>query len=139
MAREETSNQREISAAINNAVAAALRPARLGPIPEARLKKLHAVAKALISPAQELSLIHIFDSLPVADKGRDSGTIRLGWSPGVDLFEDFLSRRRDPQAGSDGVSCPQVSTALQTNKRRNGFVSNWNRSAKCRAYLQAIR
>ena len=52
--KEETSNQREISIALNNAISAALRPTRIGPIPEARLKKLHAVAKALIAPAQEL-------------------------------------------------------------------------------------
>lgn len=54
MPKDETNNQREIAAALNNAVAASLRPARLGPIPEARLKKLHLVAKALIAPAQEI-------------------------------------------------------------------------------------
>lgn len=54
MPKDETSNQREIAAALNNAVAAALRPARLGPIPESRLKKLHSIAKALIAPAQDL-------------------------------------------------------------------------------------
>lgn len=52
--KEETSNQREISIALNNAISATLRPTRIGPIPEARLKRLHAVAKALIAPAQEL-------------------------------------------------------------------------------------
>ncbi len=54
MPKDETNNQREIAAALNNAVAASLRPARLGPIPEARLKKLHLVAKALLAPALEL-------------------------------------------------------------------------------------
>ncbi len=54
MPKDETSNQREIAVSLNNAIAAALRPARLGPISEARLKKLHLVAKALIAPAQEL-------------------------------------------------------------------------------------
>lgn len=54
MSKETTSNQREIAVQLNNAVAATLRPARLGVIPEARLKKLHLVAKALIAPAQEL-------------------------------------------------------------------------------------
>ncbi len=54
MPKDETNNQKEIAAALNNAVAAALRPARTGPIPEERLRKLHLVAKALIAPAQEL-------------------------------------------------------------------------------------
>jgi len=54
MPKEETASQREIAVALNNSIAAALRPARLGPIPEARLKKLHLIAKALIAPAQEL-------------------------------------------------------------------------------------
>jgi len=54
MANNETNTQKEIAAGLNNAVAIALRPARLGPIPEARLKRLHEVAKALISPAVEL-------------------------------------------------------------------------------------
>lgn len=54
MPKEDTNTQREIVTAINNAVAATLRPARLGPIPEARLRKLHEIAKALIAPAQEL-------------------------------------------------------------------------------------
>ena len=54
MPKIETNNQREISTALNNAVAAALRPARIGPIPEGRLKRLHLVAQALIAPAQEL-------------------------------------------------------------------------------------
>mgnify|MGYP006357431059 CR=1 FL=1 len=54
MPKEETNSQKEIAAFLNNAVAAALRPARLGPIPEGRLKRLHLIAKALIAPAQEL-------------------------------------------------------------------------------------
>ena len=52
--KEETSTQKEISISLNNAISAALRPTRLGPIPESRLRKLHEVAKALIAPAQEL-------------------------------------------------------------------------------------
>ncbi len=54
MAKTETMSQREIAVQLNNAVAAVLRPARLGPIPEARLKRLHLIAKALIEPAQSL-------------------------------------------------------------------------------------
>lgn len=54
MAKEETCSQREIAVQLNNAIAMTLRPARLGPIPEARLRKLHLIAQALIAPAQEL-------------------------------------------------------------------------------------
>lgn len=54
MPKEETSNQREIAVSLNNAISSALRPARLGPISDMRLKKLHLIAKALIAPAQEL-------------------------------------------------------------------------------------
>tara|TARA_R110000868_G_scaffold295763_1_gene556051 strand:+ start:41 stop:391 length:351 start_codon:yes stop_codon:yes gene_type:complete len=54
MAKEETCSQRDIAVQLNNAIAATLRPARLGPIPEARLRKLHRIAQALIAPAQEL-------------------------------------------------------------------------------------
>jgi hypothetical protein len=54
MAKDTTQSQKEIVTVLNNAVAATLRPARLGPIPEARLKRLHEVAKAIIAPAVEL-------------------------------------------------------------------------------------
>ena len=54
MAKDDTSTQKEISIALNNSLAIALRPARLGPVPETRLRKLHEIAKALIAPAQEL-------------------------------------------------------------------------------------
>lgn len=54
MNKETTSNQKEIAISLNNAIASALRPARLGPIPEPRLRKLHLIAQALIAPAVEL-------------------------------------------------------------------------------------
>jgi len=54
MAKDDTNSQKEIVAALNNSVAISLRPARLGVIPEGRLRKLHLIAKALIAPAQEL-------------------------------------------------------------------------------------
>ena len=54
MPKDSTNNQKEISIALNAAVAVSLRPARLGPIPEGRLRKLHEIARALIAPAQEL-------------------------------------------------------------------------------------
>ena len=54
MAKDETCSQREIAVQLNNSVSATLRPSRLGQIPEARLRKLHLIAQALIAPAQEL-------------------------------------------------------------------------------------
>ena len=54
MPKDDTNNQKEVSLALNAAVAISLRPARLGPIPEGRLRKLHEIAKALVAPAQEL-------------------------------------------------------------------------------------
>ena len=56
MAKDDsTYNQKELTTAINNAVAAALKPSRIGPIPEGRLRRLTAIAKALIEPARELT------------------------------------------------------------------------------------
>lgn len=49
MAKErDTFTQKEIAAGINNAVAFALRPAKLKEIPEERLRKLREYAKAII-------------------------------------------------------------------------------------------
>lgn len=54
MAKDDTYNQKELSTALNNAVAAALSPSRIGRIPESRLRRLSEISKALIEPAREL-------------------------------------------------------------------------------------
>ena len=55
MAKDDnTYNQKELTTAINNAVAAALKPSRIGQIPEGRLRRLSAISQALIEPAREL-------------------------------------------------------------------------------------
>ena len=54
MAKDDTYNQKELTLALNNAVAAALKPSRIGPIPDNRLRRLSEISKALIEPAREL-------------------------------------------------------------------------------------
>ena len=59
MNKEKSFTQREVSVAVNNALAISMKPSRLGEIPGSRLKHLRAVAQALIEPA--VALISVDD------------------------------------------------------------------------------
>lgn len=57
MNKENSFTQRQVSIAANNALAIAMKPSRLGKIPESRLKHLRAVAQALVEPVLQLILV----------------------------------------------------------------------------------